>query len=366
MPNKSSRSVNALHQTDSFSRFLEALGQGALVFGAAIIALFSGGLGSVGIALLILCPVFVALLRTWKRARPAVLYALVALLCLGSMTAAGWVPPAIPLLSELLVWLVLAFAGVTLVLALMKPPEVRVPDDPQNKKTEAHASGLQDIAGLSHDLKSPLTSILGFSQIMKDRELGPDGSRYEAYPDFIHQSAQTLEARVTMLLELIKTESGGVSLGLGRVELGTVAESVLTRLGAQAAAADVELRQDVDADVIMLGDTGACERILENLVSNAIKYSDAGGRVFVTGERAGEWVILSVADEGTGIGAADLAKLAEPFVQASHTGAREGTGLGLALVKRLVDLQHGELRIRTAKGRGTQMIVKLPAYRERT
>ncbi|MEL7231862.1 MAG: HAMP domain-containing sensor histidine kinase, partial [Pseudomonadota bacterium] len=361
-PNKSSRSVNALRQTDSFSRFLSTLGQGALVFSAAVVALFSGGVGSVGVALIVLCPVLLAVLQTWERARPAILFALVALLSLGAMTVAGWVPPAIPLLPELLVWAVLAFAGVILVLALMKRSEDRIVDEREAQEREPSVPSLQDIAGLGHDLKSPLTSILGFSQIMKDRELGPDASRYEAYPDFIHQSAQTLEARVSTLLELIKTESGGLSLEMGAVDLSDVTEGVIARLNAQALAADVELMKDIDAGVVALGDVGACERIVENLVSNAIKYSDAGGRVFVTGERDGAWVILSVADDGTGIGAADLAKLAEPFTQAGHTGAREGTGIGLALVKRLVELQKGEFRIRTAAGRGTQMIVKLPAY----
>ncbi|MEL8056486.1 MAG: HAMP domain-containing sensor histidine kinase [Pseudomonadota bacterium] len=279
------------------------------------------------------------------------------------MSALDLVPPPIQALSSSIGWWAIGSAIVTFLVALLK--QSSHPEDADRNSSSNQIEGTVpnslDIAGLSHDLKSPLTSILGFSQVMKDRELGPDPAAYETYPDFIHQSATILADRVQALLTLMESDSGQLELDIEDVDLATLALQVVERLEGRARTERVTLDVSAVSPTLTKGDQTACERVLENLISNAIKYSDPDSCVSIVAETDESCVTLIVADEGTGIAGEDLAKLAEPYTQASHTGAREGTGLGLALVKRLVELQQGEFRIRTAQGRGTQMIVKLPA-----
>ena len=364
MPKKSSRSVNSLDETFGFSPFLSEFTQAASVFIAAVLCLFSGGVTSVALGLIVLCPLTVAALTSCSAARLSTLTALVMFVCLLLMSFFGLIPPVPDTVSRTIDWIAVALMGVSLTVIMVvyfqrsKPSIDKKPDRASATAPTYH----QDIAGLSHDLKSPLTSILGFSQLMRDRTLGADAALYESYPEHIHQSALALQDRVHTLLALMETESGALNLDRGPVDLSHATRSVLDRLGPVADRQHVKLVNTVLDNPLIYADPKALERILENLVSNAIKYSDKDDSVEISAQRQGDYVCLSVLDCGAGIGASDLAKLAQPFEQASHTGLREGTGLGLALVKRLVELQDGEFRIRTASGRGTEMIVKLPCH----
>ncbi|MEM1037405.1 MAG: HAMP domain-containing sensor histidine kinase [Pseudomonadota bacterium] len=312
---------------------------------------------------MIIFPAAIAVLTSWGNARPALLCAIVSLLGLALMSMFDLVPPPIQALSSSIGWWAVGGAIVTFLIALLTQLSLAADADDASSQTEETLPNSLDIAGLSHDLKSPLTSILGFSQVMRDRELGPDPAAYETYPEFIHQSALTLEERVKALLTLMESDSGALELNIEDVDVAELISQVVERLGGRAQTERVTLEVSAASPTLIKGDHTACERVLENLISNAIKYSDPDSCVSIVAETDESWVTLIVADEGTGIAGEDLAKLAEPYTQASHSGTREGTGLGLALVKRLVELQQGEFRIRTAYGRGTQMIVKLPAAR---
>ncbi|MEM1086361.1 MAG: HAMP domain-containing sensor histidine kinase [Pseudomonadota bacterium] len=278
------------------------------------------------------------------------------------MTFFGVLPPEVVGLSFGIGWAATALCVVVVIFLLVWRDFKEVETEDESVQ-EAPAPSLfrdLDVAGLSHDLKSPLTSILGFSQMMKDRELGPDASNYDAYPDYIFQSARTLEDRVKTLLDLIAAERGGLAVRSERVDLIDVCEAFVAQFLPQARSAGVTLSLSKKQRVYARADRALFERILENLISNALKYSDRGSRVLIRVMAGSDYAILIVSDSGTGIGAADLSALAQPFSQGAHTGEREGTGLGLALVKRLVELHQGEFRIRSAEGRGTEMIVKLP------
>lgn len=435
MPNKSSRFVNASDRKRTPLGFFNVLGQGLLVFAAASVAMLSGGVGSVIIGLLVLCPVFIAALIGWENARPAVLSACAVLILFGGMEFVGLMPPPVAGMTAYAPWIFLSGAALTLLIMLVARNRVEEGNEPEpesklgsdtktapylvvsvsshgrirdligdasllpgvrlgkeiepilaitqvnplwqtetadgrvlifvgeeNGTAHSQTQGLEDIAGLGHDLKSPLTGILGFAQIMRDQELGPDPSKYSDYPALIHESGATLKTRVEALLDLIRAESGALDLEFSRVDISNETDQFLRALSPQADAANVVLNAKIAPETHAYADREAFGRILENLITNAIKYTPEGGKVLVTSEAFEGWTITSVTDQGTGIGAQDLARLAEPYTQASHTGGREGTGLGLALVKRLVALQGGEFRIRSAEGFGTQMIVKLPAY----
>lgn len=433
MPNKSSRTVNDLHQKRSFSEFLGILSQGICVFAVSLGALVTGGIMSSAIGLVLLCPVLIIVCIGWSRARPAILATLVSLLAIGLMTIFGFVPPRIESATVYTPWLVLGGAGLVFCLMLARTGEAvrfTAPDMPvhqaqgvapflcvalsrygrvRNISGDAtllpglsagkefepilHAAscdpvlkadtpdgdvyifapdniaqrispdtGFEDISGLSHDLKAPLTSILGFAQMMRDEELGPDPSAYKDYPALIHESGETLQARVETLLELMRARSGILDLERAPIDINAAISEVAGTFRPQARGAGVNLVIDVIAHTTALGDRTAYMRIVENLISNAIKYTPKGGRVAVTAETYEGQVITCVTDQGTGISGADLGRLAEPFAQGAHTRGREGIGLGLALVKRLVALQDGAFIIRTANNFGTQMTVKLPAY----
>ena len=221
------------------------------------------------------------------------------------------------------------------------------------------AEPLQDIAGLGHDLKSPLNAILGFSTIMEgDTKALPE--TFRDYPGFISEAGQTLLGRVEQLLDLIKAESGDLSLNVRPLNLYGLTQNSLEQLSGAAKTANVAFSLSGDEDCHAFADQEAATRIIENLVTNAIKYVEAGSTISLRVEAEPRWAKLAVQDKGTGIGAEDLEKLAQPYVQAGHTGEREGTGLGLALVKKLVAMQNGEFRIRSARGHGTEMIIRLP------
>ncbi|WOR13971.1 HAMP domain-containing sensor histidine kinase [Hyphomonas sp. FCG-A18] len=220
-------------------------------------------------------------------------------------------------------------------------------------------TSLQDIAGLGHDLKSPLNAILGFSGLMEgDTKALP--SAFKDYPGFISEAGQVLLSRVEQLLDLIKADSGNLSLNMRPVNVYDLARDSLARLSGVAKATSVGFRLSGDETCQAFADPEAMARIIENLVTNAIKYAEAGDTISLRVEMEPRWARLTVQDRGTGIGAEDLEKLAQPYVQASHTDGREGTGLGLALVKKLVAMQNGEFRIRSARGHGTEMIIRLP------
>lgn len=220
-------------------------------------------------------------------------------------------------------------------------------------------ASLQDIAGLGHDLKSPLNAILGFSSLMEgDTKALPE--TFRDYPGFISEAGQTLLSRVEQLLDLIKAESGNLSLNVRPLSVYSLAQDSLAQLSGVAKAASVGFSLSGDETCQAFADPEATTRIVENLVTNAIKYAEAGSTISLRVEAEPRWAKLTVEDKGTGIAAEDLEVLAQPYVQASHTGGREGTGLGLALVKKLVAMQNGEFRIRSARGHGTEMIIRLP------
>ncbi|MEM8615991.1 MAG: HAMP domain-containing sensor histidine kinase [Pseudomonadota bacterium] len=215
-------------------------------------------------------------------------------------------------------------------------------------------------ASLGHDLKNPLNGVIGFADLMDSEVKGPMPEAYKDYPGLIRESGTALLNLVEDILDYAKADAGAFELDPCPVDLSASAQSVVRLNQGSAERAGVRLEFDAPYDLFAMADARAISRILDNLISNAIKYSPPGAAVTVSLRRIGSDVSLSVADEGLGMDEQDLARIAEPFAQGTNSGERVGTGLGLALVRRLSELHGGRTVIRTAPGRGTRVTVSFP------
>jgi two-component system cell cycle sensor histidine kinase PleC len=224
------------------------------------------------------------------------------------------------------------------------------------------------LANMSHELRTPLNAINGFSEIMIAEMYGPLGdSRYKDYSRDILNSGQHLLALINDILDMSKIEAGKMNLRFEPLSLDEVAEDALRLVRNRAEAAGLALRLDFDADLPEVeADYRAIKQVLLNLLSNAIKFTPRGGVVTVHAERRddplGERVKIAVQDTGIGIPPEDLARLARPFeqIEGQHTKTQQGTGLGLALTKALVEMHGGLLDLRSAPGQGTSASFSLP------
>ncbi len=225
------------------------------------------------------------------------------------------------------------------------------------------------LANMSHELRTPLNAINGFSQIMKDQMFGPLGNeRYRQYVTLIHDSGDHLLNLIEDILDLSKIESGAIELE----ETAFDPDSVITRgvemLQERARRDGVLLYARLATDQSALrADERRLRQIVLNLVSNAVKFTPRGGTVAITAgidEETGAF-ILEVADTGIGISPKDMPHILDPFVRGTERPeiGSEGTGLGLPLVKRLVELHGGTLEIDSAPNEGTTVTVRLPARR---
>lgn len=219
-------------------------------------------------------------------------------------------------------------------------------------------------AGLGHDLKSPLNAVIGFADVMDAEIRGPMPEAYRDYPGLIRESGETLLRLVEDMLGYARSEAGTYELDLAPMDVAASGESVLRQSQAVADKSDVGLRMKCDREVLALADAGAVRRIWDNLVSNAIKYSAPGDTVTLMSDIRNGEAVIQVSDTGTGMDAEDLARIASPFSQGRNAKGRSGTGLGLALVHRLAEMQGGQVKIETAPGAGTTVTVTLPALRD--
>jgi signal transduction histidine kinase len=235
------------------------------------------------------------------------------------------------------------------------------------------------LANVTHELKTPLTSIQGFAQAIQDgaaRE--PEAVRKSAA--IIHDEATRMNRLVMELLELARIESGQIVMRREAVKLDLVLHSVIERLALRAQTSGVELQTEIVADLpALVGDGDRLAQILSNLIDNALKHTPSGGKVVVAARslsgstavkrgtlRAIGGVEISVADTGPGIPAEDLSRIFERFYQVEKSRARskEGSlGLGLAIVKEIVAAHGGTIHAESIVGLGTKFVVWLPSER---
>ncbi|MFO0996404.1 MAG: PAS-domain containing protein, partial [Alphaproteobacteria bacterium] len=224
------------------------------------------------------------------------------------------------------------------------------------------------LANMSHELRTPLNAILGFAEIMRDQLFGPLGNpSYREYAGDIHESGSHLLNLINDILDVSKAEAGKIELVEEIVDVRDVVDSSLRLVKTRAEAGRVALETRLASDAsTIFADERLMKQILLNLLTNAIKFTPAGGRVTIESgiQDSGEFV-LRVTDTGIGIASEDIPKVMLPFGQVDSTLSRkhQGTGLGLPLTKSLVEIHGGHFGIASTKGEGTRITVLLPATR---
>jgi two-component system, cell cycle sensor histidine kinase DivJ len=220
------------------------------------------------------------------------------------------------------------------------------------------------LAGVSHELRTPLNAILGFSDILQQEMFGPlANERQREYVGLIHQSGAHLLEVVNMILDVSKLDAGAYHIVAEPFDVEDAVNVSAAMVRGQAAAKGVSLEFTTDkAAAECVGDRRAVQQILINLLSNAVKFTPKGGSVKLSAAAEDGCLALTVADTGIGICESDLAKIGQPFFQAQsdYTRAFEGTGLGLSLVRGLVELHGGGLAVESEVGAGTSVTVRLP------
>jgi signal transduction histidine kinase len=221
------------------------------------------------------------------------------------------------------------------------------------------------LAHMSHELRTPLNAILGFSETIAGEYFGPvANSRYAAYAQDIHTSGQHLLKLINDILDLSKVEAGALVASFESVHVGDVFQSIerLTNERAESRSLRVSWTRS-PAVTSICTDERLLKQVLINLVSNAIKFTPAGGSISVSAERRGrEGIAIIVRDTGVGMRPEDIAIALTPFGQVSDnmTARAEGTGLGLPLCERFAKIIGGTLAIESVFGEGTTVTVTLP------
>ena len=222
------------------------------------------------------------------------------------------------------------------------------------------------LATMSHELRTPLNAIIGFAEVLKDDLVGELSEQQREYVGDILDSGEHLLQLINDILDLSKVEAGKMDLDLDAVDLKPLFGNSLAMVKEKALAQRIELVADVDASLDSAWlDARKVKQIVYNLLSNAVKFTPSGGTVVLRVapvEQDGWWLAVSVTDTGIGISVADQARLFQPFVQIDGSLAKqfEGTGLGLAMVKRLTELQGGSVSLDSAPGKGSTFTVLLP------
>jgi signal transduction histidine kinase len=222
------------------------------------------------------------------------------------------------------------------------------------------------LANMSHELRTPLNAIIGFSEALMERMFGELNDKQSDYLKDIHESGKHLLSLINDILDLSKIEAGRMDLELSSFHLPTALSNAMTLIRERAQRHAIGLGLDVDE---RLGEFQADERkfkqIMLNLLSNAVKFTPDGGRVDVCAKKDTDKIEIAVRDTGIGIAPEDQAAVFEEFKQVGRDQMRkaEGTGLGLALTRRFVELHGGALRLESTPGKGSTFTVELPLRR---
>lgn len=230
----------------------------------------------------------------------------------------------------------------------------------------ANRSKSEFLANMSHELRTPLNAIIGFSEMMNGEFFGPLGDeKYKEYSQDIHASGQHLLDVINDILDMSKIEAGRLTLEPVDLKLDSLAEESLRLISGRAEVAGVRINNQINDFPLLLADKRAVKQVLINLLSNAVKFTPAGGDIALKAEPyAGHpgWARITVQDSGIGIPADALPKLGRPFeqVENQHSKTYNGTGLGLALSRSLIEMHEGILIIESEEGVGTEVSFTLP------
>jgi signal transduction histidine kinase len=233
------------------------------------------------------------------------------------------------------------------------------------------------LATMSHELRTPLNAILGYASLLLDGLAGPLAAPQRDFVERARVSGRHLLGLIEEVLDIAKVEAGQMRVDVGPVSAARVVQAAVTLIRPQAASAGVDVDATECGDVLgeVTGDERRVRQVLLNLLANAVKFTRPGGRITLrcerveghapfAGGRLGSWTCLSVTDTGIGIDREHLETIFEPFVQldAGHTRARGGSGLGLTISRRFARLMGGDITVTSRIGHGTTFTLWLPAW----
>ncbi|MEI6207936.1 MAG: ATP-binding protein [Desulfuromonadales bacterium] len=234
-----------------------------------------------------------------------------------------------------------------------------------NRRLEEVSRSKSDfLANMSHELRTPLNSVIGFSEVLQDRLFGPLNEKQLEYVNNILISGRHLLSLINDILDLSKVESGKMELELSEFSLREAMENSLMMLREKAMKGGVALTMELapSADITITADQRKLKQILFNLCSNAVKFTLETGTVHVSALKDGDFIEITVADSGLGIREEDIQKLFQAFTQLEsvYTKEFEGTGLGLALTRQLVELHGGRVWVKSVYGEGSRFSFTIP------
>jgi signal transduction histidine kinase/CheY-like chemotaxis protein len=219
------------------------------------------------------------------------------------------------------------------------------------------------LASMSHELRTPLNAVIGFSDVLLQRMFGDINDRQDEYLRDIRDSGRHLLELLNEILDLSKVEAGRMELELSPVRLATIIEHGLTMVRERAMAHGIELAVDIAPDLgVVRADELRMKQVVLNLFTNAVKFTPDGGSITVVANRAGDFAEVTVRDTGVGIPAEDQERIFDAFQQGARNGVadEEGTGLGLTLTKRIVELHGGRIHLASRPGEGSAFTFRIP------
>ncbi|HPG34616.1 MAG: hybrid sensor histidine kinase/response regulator [Lentimicrobiaceae bacterium] len=232
----------------------------------------------------------------------------------------------------------------------------------QKMNKEGKQIRFQFLSVLSHELKAPINAIEGYIKIMNERQFGDNLDAYQEMLDRSMERVKGMRNLIMDLLDLTKIESGAPTQNLQPVDIVKVAQISIDTMRPYAIQKDVDIYLNTKNKVMMDADPNEIEIIFNNLISNAVKYNKNGGRVDVFIEMKQEAVQLLVTDTGIGMTDEEKSKLFQEFVRIKNSKTKHitGSGLGLSIMKKIVDMYHGDIDVQSIPDKGTTFIITLP------
>jgi PAS domain S-box-containing protein len=232
---------------------------------------------------------------------------------------------------------------------------------------DANRAKTQFLANMSHELRTPLNAVIGFAELIKDEMLGAISEpRYREYASDIHSSGKHLLRIINDILDMTKVEAGTYRLNEDLCDVAKVVGEGIGLVRNQAVQKELEISIDVPDDLpFLFADARCIRQTVVNVVSNAVKFTPQGGHVVVSARLSDGAIAIVVADTGIGMAQDDIPRAFSPFrqLEGSHGRKFEGAGLGLSLIKAMVDLHEGTLQIDSQVGVGTTVTARFPPSR---
>jgi len=251
------------------------------------------------------------------------------------------------------------------VLAIQNARLFREIEEKSRQIESANRHKSEFLANMSHELRTPLNAIIGFSEVLGERLFGELNEKQAEYTDDILTSGRHLLSLINEILDLSKVEAGRMELETTTFDLPLAIDNARTFVRERATNHEITLDVKVDERIgDIVGDERKIKQILLNLLSNAVKFTPQGGRITISARPIAAAVEISVTDTGIGIAEQDQPKVFEEFRQVGNDNAKkiEGTGLGLTLAKKFVELHGGRIWVESELGKGSTFVFTLPIH----